>query len=72
MTNQTTHHFDLFDWCEVCGESRLRVVDERLACAIPAPDVLAQRRLDAVVARRPLIAAAERVIARLEDDGVIA
>jgi hypothetical protein len=66
-----THRLDAFDWCERCGESALRILDMRLECEVPPPDVLARRRVASVVARAPLMRAVDRVMARLEDEGMI-
>lgn len=66
-----THLMDPFDWCERCGESAFRIIGMDLICKPPDAATLAKRRLDSLVARVPLMRLADRVIARLEDDGVL-
>jgi hypothetical protein len=58
------HRMDMFEWCERCGLSALRIVDGNLACVAPPPEVLAARRLASIVASAPLVRIANEVLTK--------
>ena len=67
------HDFDPWFWCRHCGLGEMETMqtEHGYVCMTPPSDVLAQRQLDAIVARAPLVRIAEFVHARLEDSGIL-
>lgn len=66
------HRADMWDWCDRCGLSAFQIAQDGIrTCTPPDAAELALRRLNAVVARAPLMRNAEQIIARLEDDGIL-
>ncbi len=74
MTQEETakrHAFDDWFWCRRCGLGQSEVVNRHLACDPPDAATLATIHLEHIQRRLPLVQAANYVISRLQDDGVI-